>query len=454
MSNVTEVKTLLEQSDSLLLQSQELWAADGGADQENHKRARALMEEAKDLRLLAEQKQGILDVASMRAELQKNSGGQIEYTDDGQEPDVQVQARKVRKDKTEWKNWEEWIKAVSISGHRDISRRYTDARLVYFSDKDGEIYNNKQMSGATGAAGGYLIPSEFDAQLRAAIGELGIIRPRATVIRIRGRRVELPLLDQSAGATGVPAWFGGMQFYWIGETEEKTATEPTFEQLILAVNKLVGYTETSDELLSDSAVSLADFLGSRVGFAGGIAFMEDYYFFNGNGTGQPIGVLDVGNTALVTVARATAAQVNYPDLVGMVASKLASATNPVWVINQSAMTQMLLLEGPSGNPAYLWGSAVTGAPSTLLGYPVVWSEKTPALGTEGDVLLADFGFYCIGDRQATTIESSPFPKWKYDITSWRAVHRVDGKPWIKSPITLIDGSTIVSPFVALTDVAV
>lgn len=452
MPNVTEITELLERSDNLLLQSQETWALTDGNEQENHKQARSLMEEAKGLRLLAEQKQGIMDVATMRAEIQKQSGGSISF-DDGREPQIQKEAQKTRKSKTDWRSWEEWIKAVAVAGHRDVSRRYTDPRLVYFNDKDGELYSTKTMSGSTGAAGGYLIPTEFDAQLRAAVGELGIVRPRATIITVAGRQVELPLLDQSSGAAGVPAWFGGMQFYWIGETDEKTTTDPVFEQLLLYVNKLVGYTETSDELLADSAVSLADFLGSRVGFAGGIAFMEDYYFFNGNGTAQPIGVLDVLNTALVKINRASVGVIGYPDLVAMLAAKLASATDPVWVINQSAMAQMLLLEGPSGNPAYLWGSAVTGAPNTLLGYPVIWTEKTAALGTLGDVLLADFGFYAIGDRQATTIESSPFPKWKYDITSWRAVHRVDGKPWIKTPITLIDGSTVVSPFVALDVVA-
>ena len=48
------------------------------------------------------------------------------------------------------------------------------------------------------------------------------------------------------------------------------------------------------------------------------------------------------------------------------------------------------------------------------------------LGTTGDVLLADFSFYLIGDRQSTTVESTKFEAWQYDKTSWRAVHRVDG----------------------------
>ena len=82
--------------------------------------------------------------------------------------------------------------------------------------------------------------------------------------------------------------------------------------------------------------------------------------------------------------------------------------------------------------------------------PVIFTEKTPVVGSAGDVLLADFRYYLIGDRQATTIESTPFTdKWIYDLTTWRVVHRVDGQPWLSAPITLTDGTLTVSPFVIL-----
>jgi HK97 family phage major capsid protein len=65
-------------------------------------------------------------------------------------------------------------------------------------------------------------------------------------------------------------------------------------------------------------------------------------------------------------------------------------------------------------------------------------------------LLADFSYYLIGDRQATTVESTKFEAWQYDKTSWRAVHRVDGQPWTNAPFTYQDSTTTVSPFVALS----
>ena len=88
----------------------------------------------------------------------------------------------------------------------------------------------------------------------------------------------------------------------------------------------------------------------------------------------------------------------------------------------------------------------------LMGMPVTWTEKLPLLGTQGDILLADWRYYIIGDRQATTIESTKFDRWRFDQTSWRVVHRVDGQPWLSAPLTYADGATTVSPFVILGDV--
>ena len=40
-------------------------------------------------------------------------------------------------------------------------------------------------------------------------------------------------------------------------------------------------------------------------------------------------------------------------------------------------------------------------------------------------------------------------RFRNDLIAWRAVHRVDGQPWLSAPITLADGTTDISPFVIL-----
>jgi len=198
---------------------------------------------------------------------------------------------------------------------------------------------------------------------------------------------------------------------------------------------------------------LSDFLSGPLGFAGGVAWMEDYAFLQGTGAGQPLGIITAVNAPTIVVARAVAGAIGIPDLANMRQHLLPSA-QAVWVVTQSAMAGMIQLAGPAGNPAYWWmPSGQDGVPDRLLGLPVYWTEKLPLLGVQGDILLADMRYYLIGDRQATTIESTKYDRWRYDQTSWRVVHRVDGQPWLSAPLTYQDGATTVSPFVILGDVA-
>lgn len=345
-----------------------------------------------------------------------------------------------------FKDWGEFLQAVwqwSAEAKRD-------KRLVSFRERHPEDNNSEQkdLSEGVGSAGGFLVQPDFYANVMAVAGENAIVRPRATRIRMARRQVNIPVLDQTSTTAGVPHWFGGMQAYWQEEASSKTQSDPAWRLIELVAHKLIMYTRASDELVDDAAISLQDFLTGPMGFAGTIAWMEDYAFFNGTGAGQPLGVINA--PATITINRVDQDNVTYDDLVTMIENFLPSA-NGVWVISQSAMSNLMLMNGPTGNPSYLWGNATNGVPGTLLGFPVVWTEKVPRISTTsvGDVGLYDFKYYLLGDRQATTIESTKFDRWRFDQTSWRGVHRVDGEPWLSTPLTYSDGTTQVSPFVIL-----
>ena len=122
----------------------------------------------------------------------------------------------------------------------------------------------------------------------------------------------------------------------------------------------------------------------------------------------------------------------------------------VWHIHQSAMSNIMQITGPAGNAAYMFmQNARDAMPGTLFGMPVFWSEKVPRVGTAGDVLLANWPYYLVGDRKQTTMESTNVERFQYDQTSWRCVHRVAGQPWLSAPLTLFDGTSQLSPFVYL-----
>lgn len=371
----------------------------------------------------------------------------VRETEEAQEAD---EAKEGRKDKREFKSWAQFLQAAHNASNPHV-KAAPDPRLQFFKDEGKGGHEEKQMVESVGASGGFLVPTEFLASMQAVQAESSVVRNRATIIRMRRRALQIPVLDQTGTTAGIPHWFGGMRFYWHEEAASKTLTTAEFRQVELVAHKLIGYTRASDELLDDSAISLADFLSGPLGMAGGIAWMEDYAFLRGTGAGQPLGVITAVNSPTILVARAVAGAIGFADLANMMENFLPSGRG-VWVITQSAMSELIQLAGPAGNPSYIWQpNARDGIPGSILGFPVIWCEKSPLIGQQGDVLLADFRYYLIGDRQATTIESTQYDYWRYDQTSWRAVHRVDGQPWLSAPLTYQDGTTQVSPFVILDD---
>ena len=308
----------------------------------------------------------------------------------------------------------------------------------------------KALAEGVGATGGFLVPTEFNATLQAFMHEQNPIRARATVIPMRRRTVQFPVLDQTGQVAGRPHQFGGIASVWTEEAQEKDETDPAFRQLELAAHKLVCYTIISDELLDDTAIGLAGFLSSPMGFVGAINWEEEFTFLQGTGAGQPMGVINGGGT--IVVPRAVAGTIGVNDVMQMVMNH--QGANPIWHINRGAMATLLQLNGPVGNPSYIFiPNAREGMPATLMGFPIHWTEKTPLLGTQGDILLADWTWYIIGDRQSTTIDSSMHERFRRDQTTWRAVHRVDGRQTLSVPLRLQDGTSQISPFVILGDVA-
>lgn len=430
-------KERLEEAKGLFAKAKEIINKPDAPTEEKNQ-VEAILNEARKLKAEAGQLKEIEDAVSELGAESKALPGEGE---DKSKPE--------RKDKTQFKDWAEFLQAAHSAGNPQY-KGAPDPRLQWFKDdrKPGhEKPEEKQMVESVGASGGFLVPTEFQATLQSVMGEQSIVRGRATIIRMRRRAIQLPVLDQTGTTSGRPHWFGGMQFYWEEEAAEKTITTAQFRQVELVAHKLIGYTRASDELLDDSAISLADFLSGPMGMAGGITWMEDYAFFRGSGAGQPLGVINAGAT--INEPRAAAGAVGFDDLADMMESFLPSGSG-LWTITQSAMSELIQLNGPAGNPSYIWQpNARDGVPGSILGFPVAWSEKVPRIGTAGDVVLADWRYYLLGDRQATTVESTQYDFWRYDQTSWRAVHRVDGQPWLSAPLTYEDGQTQVSPFVIL-----
>lgn len=305
---------------------------------------------------------------------------------------------------------------------------------------------------SSGATGGYTVPTEFSMRLMSLAMQQSVIRPRATIIPMGARSIQIPTLDQTGTpAAGTTSLLAGVVAYWQEEAQLRVETEPKFRQIELVAHELTGYTKASNTLMADSAVAL-DALLTRL-FPAAIAWHTDYAFFNGPGGGQPQGIIPAACT--IKVSRSTGGTFKLPDAATMLSKLLTTSMgSSVWVMSQTLIPQLVQLADASGKVVWIPNNSPTGGstqtlPATLFGLPIIFSEKLPALGTTGDVLLVDPSYYLIGDRMSIEIASSIHVAFTTNQTVWRFLSRVDGQPWLKTALTLADGVTQVSPFICL-----
>jgi HK97 family phage major capsid protein len=299
--------------------------------------------------------------------------------------------------------------------------------------------------------GGFLIPETLRSELLRVSLETSIVRPRARVIPMETLRVPFPAIDDTSHSSSV---YGGIVGYWTEEGAALTQSQASFGRVVLDAKKLTAYTEVPNELVSDSITSFQAFIDQI--FPEALGFYEDVAFISGSGVGEPLGYLN--GAANVSVARTGGGNaVEFTDIVNMYTRMLPSSLNrAVWIVSPAVIGDLLRLAltvaaGDSVSPPlWLTGSqAISGPTLQLLGRPVLVSEKVPNLASAGDISFVDFGFYLVGDRQVMSAMSSPHFKFQNDMTAYRIIERLDGRPWLNSALTPKNGGPTLSPFVTL-----
>lgn len=320
-------------------------------------------------------------------------------------------------------------------------------KSVDLSNKLGELKN--ALSSIKPSDGGFLIPEVLRAELLRVALEKAIVRSRARVIPMDSLTVPFPTIDTTSNVSSI---YGGVVGYWTEEGATLTTSQPRFGRVELRAQKLALYTEIPNELIRDAQPALEAFIAQI--FPEAIAWFEDVAFFVGGGAGEPLGFLNA--PARVQVTRTTGGTVVWADVVKMYARMLpASLDRAVWIVSPDVLPALLQMTVGTGNTA-VWiggGPRADGSqspPMSMLGLPLIVSEKAAAVGTAGDLNIVDFGFYLLGDRQAMSAAQSDEFKFSSDVTAFRVIERVDGRPWLQSAITPQNGSAnTLSPFVQL-----
>lgn len=298
--------------------------------------------------------------------------------------------------------------------------------------------------------GGFLVPETLRSQLLSIALEQSVVRPRATVIPMETARVPFPMIDS---VTNVGSVFGGMVGYWAEESAAFQESNPKFGRIELDAKKLTGFALVPNELLSDSLISFAALI-ERL-WPSALAFFEDSAFTTGSGAGQPLGFLGSRNPASVAITKEsgqTAATIKTQNIVKMYSRMLpASLNNAVWLCSPEALPQLLTLSlevGTGGAPVMLVDASAKPT-MTMLGCPLIVTEKAGRVGTRGDLAFVDLSYYLVGDRQLMTADSSTDYRFGNDQTAFRILQRVDGRPWLQSAITPANGGDALSPFVEI-----
>ena len=246
------------------------------------------------------------------------------------------------------------------------------------------VYNALQVG--TDSEGGYLVPDEFDHTLVEALEEENVFRTLAKIINTSSGDRKIPVVATKGEAS------------WIDEEGLYQEDDDAFTQVSIGAYKLGTMIKISEELLNDSAFDLESYISRE--FARRIGAREEDSFFNGDGTGKPLGILATNGGAEIGVTAASATAITADEAIDLFYSlKSLYRKKAVWVLNDATIKAIRKLK--DNNNQYLWQpSLVAGTPDTILGRPVVTSAYMPtAAAGAKTIAFGDFSYYWIADRQ-------------------------------------------------------
>ena len=261
----------------------------------------------------------------------------------------------------------------------------------------------KAMSIGSNPDGGYLVPSETEAEIGRLLSKASPMRSIADV-----RQVSSSIYKKPFATTGASAG-------WVGEIAARPQTNsPTLAELQFPAMEIYAMPAATQALLDDSAVNLDEWIAREVETV--FAEQESEAFIVGNGTNKPRGFMDYpkvanaswtwGNTGYVAtgVAGGFAAANPSDKLVDLIYGvKAGYRQNGRWILNRSTQAAIRKFKDAQGN--YLWQPAATAdGNAMLLSFPVVESEYMPDIATDSHAIaFGDFkrGYLIVdlvGDR--------------------------------------------------------
>lgn len=295
--------------------------------------------------------------------------------------------------------------------------------------------------------GGFFIPEAFSPGLLKINPEADPMAGRTTQVPMSATKVTFNARVDKNHATSVS---GGLVVSRSAETIAKTTSRMKTEQVELIAYSLFGAAFATEEILTDSPISFAALIASGFGEEFVNRIIDER--LNGTGVGEFLGVMN--SPCLVSVAKESAQAAASIVLLNLykMRSRCWGYGNALWMVNHDCLPQLATLNqslGTAGGQVMWQPSAREDVPDMLLGRPVIFTEYTKTLGTQGDIVLGNWSQFLEGMYQPMQTAESIHVRFLNHERCYKFWMRNAGAPWWRSALTPKNSTATLSPFLVL-----
>lgn len=300
--------------------------------------------------------------------------------------------------------------------------------------------------------GGFLVPTTFTPDLLKIDPEADPIGGRTRKVPMATPTVKMPARTDKNHTTSVS---GGLTVTRRPETVAGTSSQMQLEQVVLDAHTLFGLSYATEELLRDSPISFAALLAA--GFSDQFVYHLIKERLYGTGVGEFLGILtaldasSLGPTVSVAKESGQAAATITFENVTKMRSRCWGYQNAVWLANHDCYPQLAALKldiGTAGTAMYT-PSLREDRPDMLNGRPIFYTEYCKTIGTQGDLILANWNEYLEGTYQPMMNEESVHVRFVNHERTFKFWMRNAGQPWWRTALTPAYSTNKLSPFVVL-----
>lgn len=292
------------------------------------------------------------------------------------------------------------------------------------------------------SSGGMSVPEPLSAKWLDDSLPSEIVRPRCMIWPMESASRKVPGWDGADQSGG--EYYGGFEMEFLAE--EGTGTKQTGKLRIIELNAKKGaiFVDASAELVEDGMGFDAQL---EIAMRKSLSLGMDYYLLQGNGAGQPLGVINSPGVISVTKETGqTAATVTIENIAKLFSRMYPEGINrAVWIANPTLLPQLMTSAGTIS--VGTGGSVINifkenNGQYTLYGRPCLFSSAMPTVGTANDLIFVDLTAYAMGLRRQVKLEKSNIPGWTQDLVSYRILVRFDGQGTWSAAITPRNGDTL------------